>query len=158
MGGRLSTLTADADIARILAATRTIALLGASHNPARPSHSVLRFLLANGYAVYPVNPGLAGQHLLGCLVYPDLGAIPVAIDMVDVFRQPHYLQGIVAEAIAIGAKTLWTQLGVVDANAAATAAQAGLDVVMDRCPAIELPRLRLAGLMVDRVAKTPAQY
>ena len=83
-------LTADTDIARILAETRTIALLGASHNPARPSHGVMGFLLANGYEVYPVNPGLAGQHLLGCLVYPDLGGIPVAIDMVDVFRQPQY--------------------------------------------------------------------
>jgi len=147
VGGRLSTLTADADIARVLAQTRTIALLGASHNPARPSHGVLRFLLASGYRVYPVNPGLAGQHLLGCQVYPDLKSIPVAIDMVDVFRQSRYLPEIVTEAIAIGARTLWTQLDVVDATAAATAARAGLEVVMDRCPAIELPRLQAAGLL-----------
>jgi predicted CoA-binding protein len=147
VGGRLSILEADADIARVLAETRTIALLGASHNPARPSHGVLRFLLDRGYVVYPVNPGLAGQHLLGRLVYPDLGSIPEAVDMVDVFRQPRYLQGIVEEAIAIGAKTLWTQLGVVDAAAAATAQRAGLEVVMDRCPAIELPRLQAAGLV-----------
>lgn len=150
MGGCLSTLTSDADIARVLAATRSIALLGASHNPARPSHEVMRFLLACGYEVHPVNPGLAGQLLLGRRVYPDLESIPVAIDMVDVFRQSRYLQGIVDEAIAIGAKTLWTQLGVVDATAAATAQQAGLAVVMDRCPAIELPRLRAAGLLPER--------
>ena len=82
-------LTADTDIAGVLARTRTIALLGASDNPARPSHGVMRFLLANGYQVYPVNPALAGRQLLDRLVYPDLGAIPVGIDMVDVFRQAH---------------------------------------------------------------------
>ncbi len=147
MGGCLST---DADIARVLAATRSIALLGASHNPARPSHEVMRFLLACGYEVHPVNPGLAGQQLLGRRVYPDLASIPVAIDMVDVFRQSRYLPEIVAEAIAIGARTLWTQLDVVDATAAATAARAGLEVVMDRCPAIELPRLQAAGLLPQR--------
>jgi predicted CoA-binding protein len=101
----------------------------------------MRFLLANGYDVYPVNPGLAGQELQGRRVYASLGAIPAAIDMVDVFRQPRYLQGIVAEAIAIGARTLWTQLGVVDSAAAAAAEQAGIQVVQNRCPAIELPRL-----------------
>ena len=147
MGGRLSTLTADADIARILTETRTVALLGASHNSARPSHEVMRFLLACGYEVHPVNPGLVGQQLLGRRVYPDLESIPVAIDMVDVFRQSRYLPEIVAAAIAIGAKTLRTQLDVVDATAAATAARAGLAVVMDRCPAIELPRLQAAGLL-----------
>jgi len=150
VGGCLNILTSDADIARVLAATRSIALLGASHNPARPSHEVMRFLLACGYEVHPVNPGLAGQQLLGRRVYPDLASIPVAIDMVDVFRQSRYLPEIVAEAIAIGARTLWTQLDVVDATAAATAARAGLEVVMDRCPAIELPRLQAAGLLPQR--------
>ena len=140
-------LEADVDIARVLLNTRTIALLGASHKPERPSHEVMRFLLASGYQVYPVNPGLAGQQLLGCTVYRDLGAVPVPLGMVDVFRQSRYLGGIVSEAIAIGAKTLWTQLAVVDMAAAGAAEQAGLEVVMDRCPAIELPRLRAAGLV-----------
>lgn len=149
------TLTADSDIARVLSATRRIALLGASHKPERPSHEVMAFLLASGYQVYPVNPGLAGQQLLGCRVYPTLAAIPVAIDMVDVFRQSQYLPAIVEEAIACGAKTLWTQLGVVDAQAAATAERAGLAVVMDRCPAIELPRLRAAGLVPVRQVSPP---
>jgi len=136
-------ISTDAEITRILETTRTIALLGASHKPDRPSHRVMRALLAHGYEVYPVNPGLAGQQLLGCTVHGSLGAIPVAIDMVDVFRQPLHLPGIVSEVIAIGAKTLWTQLGVVDVAAAVTAEQAGLEVVMDRCPAIELPRLEI---------------
>lgn len=139
----------------MLSATRRIALLGASHKPERPSHEVMAFLLASGYQVYPVNPGLAGQQLLGCRVYPTLAAIPVAIDMVDVFRQSQYLPAIVEEAIACGVKTLWTQLGVVDAQAAATAERAGLAVVMDRCPAIELPRLRAAGLVPVRQVSPP---
>jgi len=136
-------ISTDAEITRVLESTRSIAVLGASHNPSRPSHEVMRTLLAHGYAVYPVNPGLAGQQLLGCTVYASLDAIPVPIDMVDVFRQPRYLAGIVNEVIAIGAKTLWTQLGVVDLAAASAAEQAGLEVVMDRCPAIELPRLQV---------------
>lgn len=140
-------VTADKDIARILADCRTVALLGASHTPDRPSRRVMQFLLSSGYRVYPVNPGLAGQDLLGCHVYPDLGAIPVSVDMVDVFRQPQYLDGIVSEAIAINAKVLWAQLGVVDFKAAERAEKAGIEVVMDRCPAIEIPRLRAAGLL-----------
>ena len=140
-------LTADRDIARILETTRRIALVGASHKPERPSHPVMQFLLAEGYQVFPVNPGLAGQQLLGCQVYPELAAVPAAIDMVEVFRQSHYLQALVDEAVEVGARTIWTQLGVVDTDAAARAEQAGLEVVMDRCPAIELPRIRAAGLL-----------
>lgn len=140
-------LSADRDIARILETTRRIALVGASHKPERPSHRVMQFLLAEGYQVFPVNPGLAGQQLLGCQVYPDLAAVPDAIDMVDVFRQSHYLQALVDEAVEVGARTIWTQLGVVDTDAAARAEQAGLEIVMDRCPAIELPRLQAAGLL-----------
>ena len=139
-------LTSDAGIARVLGATRTIALLGASSKSARPSYRVLSFLLDNGYEVFPVNPGLAGQTLQGRTVYSSLADIPAAIDMVDVFRQPRYLADIVRQAIGVEVKTLWTQLGVVDAGAAADAEVAGLEVVMDRCPAIELPRLRAIGL------------
>ena len=143
-------LTSDADIARILNATFSIAVVGASHKPERPSHEVTQFLIACGYDVYPVNPGLAGQTLLGRPVYASLAEIPVSIDMVDVFRQPQFLRGLVEEAIAVGAKTLWTQLGVVDLTAAASAERAGLAVVMDRCPAIELPRLRAMGQVMGR--------
>ncbi len=150
-------LTEDSDIAAVLSATRTIALVGASHNPARPSHGVMKFLLAHGYEVYPVNPGLAGQQLLGCDVYADIAAIPVQIDMVDVFRQSRYLQGIVEEASAVGARVLWTQLGVIDTAAAAAAERAGMQVVLDRCPAIELPRLRAAGLLAERHPQPPAR-
>lgn len=140
-------LTSDKDIARVLSDTRSIALVGASNKPQRPSYRVMAFLLAQGYQVYPVNPGLAGQYLQGCEVYPNLGAIPGPIDMIDVFRQSRYLDGIVEEARTLGAAVVWTQLGVVDPDAAASAEQAGIDVVMDRCPAIEIPRLRAAGLL-----------
>jgi predicted CoA-binding protein len=149
-------VSSDAEITRILETTRTIALLGASHKPDRASHRVMQALLAHGYEVYPVNPGLAGQQLLGCTVHRNLAGIPVAIDMVDVFRQPLHLPGIVSEVIAIGAKTLWTQLGVVDVAAAVTAEQAGLEVVMDRCPAIELPRLGIRKPGAEPVKPTVA--
>jgi len=141
------TLTSNKDIARVLSGTRTIALLGASDKAQRPSHGVMVFLLQHGYEVFPVNPGMAGQTLLGQKVYASLAEVPVAIDMVDVFRNAAYLPGIVDEAIKTGARTLWTQLDVVNDSAAAKAESAGMDVVMDRCPAIELPRLRAAGLL-----------
>lgn len=142
-------LTDDEDIARVLAQTRSIALVGASPRPERASHRVMRFLLACGYRVYPVNPGLAGGELLGCPVYRDLASVPCAIDMVDVFRRPQFLRQLIEESIAVGARVVWTQLGVVDEAAAAAAERAGIEVVMDRCPAIELPRLRDAGLLGD---------
>ena len=140
-------LTQDVEIARILCSTRTIALLGASARSQRPSHRVMQFLLDHGFEVYPVNPGLAGQMLLGRTVYASLADIPESIDMLDVFRNAAYLPQIVDESIASGVKTLWTQLDVVDVAAASKAELAGLDVVMDRCPAIELPRLQAAGLV-----------
>ena len=139
-------LTSDSDIARILDETRTVALLGASHKPQRPSHRVMRFLLAQGYQVYPVNPGLAGQELLGCRVFAELADIPVRVDMVDVFRQPKFLPEVVSAALDAGIGVLWTQLGVVHHEAIATAEAAGISVVADRCPAIELPRLESLGL------------
>ena len=140
-------LTQDVEIARVLCSTRTIALLGASARLQRPSHRVMQFLLDHGFEVYPVNPGLAGQMLLGRTVYASLADIPESIDMVDVFRNAAYLPQVVDESIASGVKTLWTQLDVVDVVAASKAELAGLDVVMDRCPAIELPRLQAAGLV-----------
>lgn len=135
-------LTSDSDLTRILRSTHSIALLGASANTARPSHRVMQFLLESGYDVYPVNPGLAGQTLLGRKVYASLADLPLVVDMVDVFRNATFLPSIVDEAMEKGIGVIWTQLGVVDDAAAAKAEAAGMEVVMDRCPAIELPRLQ----------------
>lgn len=140
-------LTSDMDIARVLRDARTIAVLGASHKPARPSYQVMDYLLTQHCTVYPVNPGLAGQTVLGKTVYGSLRDIPEAIDMVDVFRQSQYLPEIVDDVVAVGASVLWTQLGVIDANAAAKAEHHGVEVIMDRCPAIEGPRLAALGLL-----------
>ncbi len=130
----------DDEIFRILTETRRIALVGASNKPARPSYGVMRFLLEQGYDVTPVNPGLAGQEILGRLVVGTLEeAAP--LDMVDLFRNSAEVEAPVAEAIRLGAKTIWMQLGVVNEVAAEAARAAGLAVVMDRCPAIEIPRL-----------------
>lgn len=137
-------LLTDALLDDIRRSVKTIALVGASHNPARPSYGVMAFLLASGYRVIPVNPGLAGQALQGQTVYATLADIPGppgSIDMVDVFRTSDAVPAIAREAMAIGAKVLWTQLGVFHAEAANEALAAGLTVVMDRCPAIEFPRL-----------------
>ncbi len=130
-------------IANILKQTRTIALVGASPNPARPSHGVMRFLLSKGYHVIPVNPGLGGKEILGQTVVAQLADIKEPIDMIDVFRAPQYLAEVVDAALALDPKpkVIWGQLTVRDDAAAAKAEAAGLDVVMDRCPAIEYPRL-----------------
>lgn len=144
-------LTQDTDIARVLRETRSIALLGASHKPERPSHEVMQFLLRHGYEVFPVNPGLAGQELLGCRVFAKLEDIPVRVDMVDVFRQPVFLPEIVEAAVDAGIGVLWTQLGVVHPEAIAAAEAAGMTVVADRCPAIELPRLMRGPLKMKLV-------
>jgi len=137
----------DTAIASVLSSARTIALLGASHKPARPSHRVMQFLLAHGYTVFPVNPGLAGSELLGQRVYASLAEIPGPIDMVDVFRNASFLPGIVEETISKNIPMLWTQLDVIDEEAALRAENHGVRVVMNRCPAIEWPRLRQAGLL-----------
>ena len=140
-------LESDDAVARVLSETRSIALLGASPRPERPSYRVLNFLLDEGYDVFPVNPNHSGELIQGRTVYAALSGIPARIDMVDVFRQSRFLPGIVREAIDIGARFLWTQLGVIHDDAVDAAEQAALEVVIDRCPAIEIPRLRAAGLI-----------
>lgn len=133
----------DSTIAALLGRVRRIALVGASANPERPSHRVMKFLQAQGYRVTPVNPGLAGQRLLGEDVVARLADVAGTVDMVDIFRAAEAVPGIVDEAIAIGAGAVWMQLAIRHEEAAATAHAAGLAVVMDRCPAIEIPRLGL---------------
>lgn len=136
-------MTDDATIRRVLIETRTIALVGWSPKPDRPSHRVAAFLKAQGYRVIPVNPGQAGQIALGETVRASLAEIDEAVDMVDIFRRSEEAGAVVDEALAVllGLKAVWMQLGVVDAEAAARAEAAGVTAVMDRCPAIEIPRL-----------------
>ncbi len=134
----------DAEIAVLLRNIKTIALVGASDNPSRPSHGVMKFLLDQGYDVTPVSPKLAGQTLLGQKVVATLADIDHPVDMVDVFRNADAAYCVAQEAIDIGAKALWLQIGVINEHAAVLAKESGLEVVMDRCPAIEIPRLGLA--------------
>lgn len=133
----------SADLKAILSSVKVIALTGASPNAARPSFGVMGFLLSRGYKVIPVNPGQAGKEILGQTVYAHLADIPEPVDMVDVFRASEYLDSVVEEALAMSPRpgVIWAQLGVQDAAAAAKAQAAGLKVVMNRCPAIEYPRL-----------------
>lgn len=128
--------TAAAD--RILDRYRTFAVVGASADPGRPSHGVMGVLLRHGYRVLPINPNV--QEVWGLTAYPDLASAPQPIEVVDIFRRSDAAGAHVDEAIAIGAKAVWMQLGVIDDAAAQRAREAGLDVVMDRCPAIELRR------------------
>ncbi|WP_288459507.1 CoA-binding protein [uncultured Sphingomonas sp.] len=137
-------LTADADIKALLEEVRTIALVGASDRPDRPSYGVMATLQSHGYRVIPVNPQITGEHVHGEFVFRDLSQLGDPIDMVDIFRRSSAVGEVVDEAIAIGAKAVWMQLGVIDQAAAARAEAAGLKVVMDRCPAIDLPRLGVA--------------
>jgi hypothetical protein len=136
-------LTRPDDIRQLLAETRTIALVGASDRPGRPSWGVMRVLLDHGYRVMPVNPQLAGQSIHGQQVHSALSDIDEPIDMVDIFRRPIAAGEAVDEAIEAGAKSVWLQIGVVNDEAAARAEAAGLKVVMDRCPAIDIPRFRV---------------
>lgn len=136
-------LTRDEDIAELLQSTRTIALVGASDRPDRPSYDVMRFLQGQGYRVIPVNPQITGEHVHGEYVWRELSQIGEPIDLVDIFRRPQAAGEAVDQAIAAGAKAVWMQLGVINEEAAARAEAAGLKVVMDRCPKIEIARMRL---------------
>jgi len=134
-------LTRDEDIYDLLANARTIAMVGASDRPDRASNGVMRFLQDHGYRVIPINPQITGEHLFGEFVWRELAQLGEPIDIVDIFRRPMAAGEAVDEAIAIGAKAVWLQLGVINEEAAARAEAAGLKVVMDRCPKIEIPRL-----------------
>jgi predicted CoA-binding protein len=134
-------LTTDAEIADLLAETRTIAMVGASDRPDRPSYGVMKVLQDWGYRVLPVNPQITGEHVHGEYIWRELSQIGESIDMVDIFRRPQAAGEAVDAAIAAGAKSVWLQIGVINEEAAARAQAAGLKVVMDRCPAIELRRL-----------------
>jgi predicted CoA-binding protein len=127
-------------VKKILKDYRTIAVVGLSPKPSRPSHMVASYLKENGYKIIPVNPR-AGE-ILGEISYPDLSSIPERVDVVDIFRRSHELPAIVEGAIAIGAKALWMQEGVINAESAELAKEAGLLVVMDRCMLKEHRKLR----------------
>ena len=142
-------LTRDEDIADQLASTSTLAMNGASDRPDRPSYGVMAYLQSRGYRVFPVNPQITGEHVHGEYVWRELGQIGEPIDMVDIFRRPLAAGEAVDEAIAAGAKSVWLQIGVINEEAAARAEAAGLKVVMNRCPKIEIPRLG-----VGRVSST----
>ncbi len=133
-------LTTDAEIDALLASVKTIAMVGASDRPDRASYGVMKFLQDHGYRVIPVNPSITGEHVHGEFVWRDLSQIGDPIDMVDIFRRSADAGEAVDQAIAAGAKAVWMQLGVVNDEAAARAEAAGLQVVMDRCPKIELAR------------------
>jgi predicted CoA-binding protein len=137
----------DAFIAEVLRSVKTIALVGASVKQDRPSHEVMAFLQGWNYRVIPVNPGLVGQVVLGEPARESLAAIGETVDMVDIFRRSEAVAPIVDQAIAIRAKVVWMQLGVRDDAAAAKAQAAGLTVIMNRCPKIEVLRLTAAGLL-----------
>lgn len=136
-------ITRDDDLRQLLRETRHIAMVGASDRPDRASFGVMRFLLSHGYEVTPVNPQLAGQTIHGRTVVASLQETSQPIDLVDIFRNTAAAEPVIDEAISIGAKAVWTQLGVTPDQAIERAEAAGLKAVVDRCPAIEIPRLGL---------------
>jgi predicted CoA-binding protein len=134
-------LTSDEDIRALLTSARTIAVVGASDRPNRPSYGVMKILQDHGYRVLPVNPQITGEHVHGEFVWRELAQVGLPIDIVDIFRRPEAAGDAVDQAIFVGAKAVWMQIGVINEEAAARAEAAGLKVVMDRCPAIEIRRL-----------------
>lgn len=134
-------LTADADIRALLEGARTVALVGISDRPERASNHVMAALQDHGYRVLPLNPAITGEHIHGEYVWRELSQLGDPIDIVDIFRKSSEAGAVVDAAIAVGAKAVWLQLGVIDEGAAARAEAAGLKVVMDRCIKIELARL-----------------
>jgi len=133
----------DEEIAELLTNARTIAMVGASDRPDRPSYGVMKFLQGHGYRVIPVNPQITGEHIHGEFVWRELAQIGEPIDIVDIFRRPEAAGEAVDQAIFAGAKAVWMQLGVVNEEAARRAEDAGLKVVMDRCIKIEVMRHRI---------------
>lgn len=137
-------LTTDAEIRDLLTTARTIAVVGLSDRPERASNHVMAALVDHGYRVLPVNPAITGEHVHGEYVWRELAQIGDAIDIVDVFRKSSEAGAVVDAAIAVSAKAVWLQLGVIDVAAAARAEAAGLAVVMDRCIKVEVARLGIA--------------
>jgi hypothetical protein len=135
----------DDFIKGILRSTKVIAMVGASGNEMRPSYFAMKYLLAKGFVIHPINPGMVGKEILGQKVYASLKDVPAPVDMVDIFRTADVAPEIVREALAekdrLGIKTIWMQLSVVSEEAAKLATDAGLNVVMDRCPKIEWGRM-----------------
>jgi len=132
-------INSDTDLKRLFETVRTIAVVGCSPKPERPGHYVAKYLQDLGYRVIPVNPGQT--EILGEKCYASLRDIPEPVDMVDCFRRAEDIPPVVEDAIAIGAKFVWMQLGIVNEDAAQRAIDAGIEVVMDRCPKIDYPRL-----------------
>jgi predicted CoA-binding protein len=144
-------LTTDAELRDLLGNARIIAMVGASDRADRPSYGVMQALQNQGYRVLPVNPAITGEHVLGEYVWHDLAQIGEPIDIVDIFRRSDAVGPIVDEAIAVGAKAIWMQIGVINPEAAARAEAAGLKVVMDNCPKVEIKRLGVPPVAAPQV-------
>ena len=138
-----SELIEDSQIIETLQQVKTIALIGASSKPDRDSYKVMAFLMEKGYQVFPINPLLKGTSIMNREVYGSIGDIALPIDMLDVFRQSKYLYDIVVEAKQANITCIWTQLGVIDVKAEQLARELGINMIVNRCPAIEMPRLNL---------------
>ncbi|MDA1215257.1 MAG: CoA-binding protein [Chloroflexi bacterium] len=138
--------TANGPIQKILQENRVIAVVGLSRKPDRPSHGVARYLQEEGYRIIPVSPNIS-DTVLGEQTYPDLLSIPEPVDVVDIFRRSEDIPPVVEQAIRIGAKAVWMQLGIINEEAEEMARAAGLDVVMDHCMLVEHRKLRLSGAL-----------